>query len=1214
MTTAKTLCLNMIVKNEMANLERCLEAVAPYIACWVIGDTDSTDGTQDFIKSFFAKRDIPGELHSFPFVNFEQARNAALDCAYASPLVYDYLLLADADMELIVEDRDFRAKLEAPGYDLLQRFSISYWNPRIVRRDAGARYHGVTHEYLAVPGGSKQLRGVWYKDHASGSNRVDKFERDIRLLTEALKAEPKNDRYWFYLAQSYKDAGRTAEAAEAYAKRAEMGGWDEEVWRARLEEARCHRKLGDEGGFLRQALAAFNQRPQRAEPLYDLARFYRERGMNDVSVLFSEAGLGLKRPDADTLFIEDFVYQAGLKEEYSIAANYSRDPARKDRGFAACNWLALNREVPVGARNLARHNLRFYVEPADKMMPSFSARPIGFTPPDGYQASNPSVARFGEEIVLAQRCVNHTLMEGGQCQTLDGAPVNTRNFLLRLTSELDIQSAVEILPPADMPKPAFNLILGFEDLRVFDWRGQLWCCACVRELTLEGWCEQVLARIDDREPGACRLMDWRVLRPEGPKRHEKNWMPCVTGDALQFIYFCDPTSILDEQARTIFETVPAIAAENFRGGSQAIPFDGGWLVLIHEVLGGVSDKQRVYHHRFVWFDEASVLRGTSRPFFLRKIGIEFAAGLAWHPDGKRLLVSYGVGYGLGSGEAWIATIDAGEVRSVLADVKQLPSGTLLATGLPEIEATTRDGFGSQDPDKYRKDAQVLEQALQAEQDPFLRSRYTFYLARSYRDAGEKEKALDNYLKRAELGYWSEEIFESLFGAAQLLQAMGRPFDEVIAMYLRASDAAPSRAEALHAASVLCRESNKFADGFEYARRGLKIPAPTGGLFVQPWVYEYGLLDELAVNAYWIEQYQDSLEACQRLLNEGKMPQDMHDRVKKNAEFAAEKLRLRDIRSRRDTELIAAVTSAWVPEQPMAGTELMVAGLKERLGEELERINLQVNDPGNDKADKRPCVVWMHHDVDQVWVEWCKDRELVNSVSRFVFVSYWQRERYLNAFGLPPERCVVLRHALDLSAVQRRWEAGPIWRCAYTSTPFRGLSVLLDAWQRLSPANAELHVWSSMKLYRDDDAPFQHLYERAQSMPGVIYHGIAPNPELRAALQSMHFLVYPCTFAETACLSVIEAMAAGCRVIIPSLGALPETTGGYARIYPWNPDAEKHAAIFAENLATEMAAPWAGEPELSLRQQGHCAIVYDWPRRLREWRQLIRWTCDQTSRS
>ena len=135
-----------------------------------------------------------------------------------------------------MEDRDFRSRLEAPGYRLMQRTDpgLTYWNTRLAQRNIGARYHGVTHEYLDVPGGVQELTGVWYKDHASGSNRVDKFERDIRLLSKALKKEPDNQRYWFYLAQSYRDAGRTAEAAKTYAKRAEMGGWDEEAWYARL--------------------------------------------------------------------------------------------------------------------------------------------------------------------------------------------------------------------------------------------------------------------------------------------------------------------------------------------------------------------------------------------------------------------------------------------------------------------------------------------------------------------------------------------------------------------------------------------------------------------------------------------------------------------------------------------------------------------------------------------------------------------------------------------------------------------------------------------------------------------------------------------------------------------------------------------------------------------------------------------------------------------
>ena len=77
----------------------------------------------------------------------------------------------------------------------------------------------------------------------------------------------------------------------------------------------------------------------------------------------------------------------------------------------------------------------------------------------------------------------------------------------------------------------------FEDIRLFAWRGGLWCCGTVRELTPEGWCEQVLARIDDSSTDHTRLTDWRLLHPPGPRLHEKNWMPQVAGDACSSSIF-----------------------------------------------------------------------------------------------------------------------------------------------------------------------------------------------------------------------------------------------------------------------------------------------------------------------------------------------------------------------------------------------------------------------------------------------------------------------------------------------------------------------------------------------------------------------------------------------------------------------------------------------------------------------------------------------------
>ena len=109
---------------------------------------------------------------------------------------------------------------------------------------------------------------------------------------------------------------------------------------------------------------------------------------------------------------------------------------------------------------------------------------------------------------MLQRAVNYTVNDG-EYRT-NGEPIRTRNFLLRLDEDLMIRSSVEILAPANMPPPAFDKVLGFEDARLFAWREELWCIACVRELNPEGWCEQVLARIEEKGPA---LPTGRLARP-----------------------------------------------------------------------------------------------------------------------------------------------------------------------------------------------------------------------------------------------------------------------------------------------------------------------------------------------------------------------------------------------------------------------------------------------------------------------------------------------------------------------------------------------------------------------------------------------------------------------------------------------------------------------------------------------------------------------------
>ena len=201
-----------------------------------------------------------------------------------------------------------------------------------------------------------------------------------------------------------------------------------------------------------------------------------------------------------------------------------------------------------------------------------------------------------------------------------------------------------------------------------------------------------------------------------------------------------------------------------------------------------------------------------------------------------------------------------------------------------------DGARRKDPKTYWRDVAVLEAVLKTETSPFLLSRYRFYLAQSYRDCGELQTALDHYLARSKLGFWQEEVFISLYFAAKIKEQLGHPDEAIIDAYLRATEALPTRVEALHGASRFCRLKSRYEEGYRIAQRGLHIPMPTDALFVEPWIYDIGLLDEFSVNAYWAGHDWDCLDASLKILASGKASEVDVRRVAMNAQFANNRCR------------------------------------------------------------------------------------------------------------------------------------------------------------------------------------------------------------------------------------------------------------------------------------------------------------------------------------
>jgi len=660
---------NAIVKNESAVIERCVKSLLPHIDGAVVVDTGSTDGTPEKLKELFEAAGKPLEITPAPFKNFEQARNEALRCARLSRMEWDYLLLADADMELQVTKQPWLNGEKGLSYDVRQvAGTLGYFNRRLLSRDATGWYVGVTHEYLDVASAG-HLDGAEFIDHADGANRPDKISRDIALLEEALQTETRSgliERYHFYLAGSYYDLGNWAKAAEHYAKRTTLGGYAEECWYAQMRLALCRKQMGDLPGFLSNMLAAYRMRPQRAEVLYELARYYREQGDNFTSLLFSEAGLQVPHAKTDLLFVNDWAYKSGIKEEFSICAYY--DERKRAAGAKMCNELAL-----AGSEQ-ARGNLYWYLKSLREHVPSFVPKQIPFTPPEGYVATNPSVVNCvacGEIPMILVRTVNYTITPEGQyvIQGTDGTcnnsnPINTRNYVLRVRD--DVLETHELGLPRNWPEPLYPLVRGFEDSRLFLLNNRPWTSSTVRELTSEGWCEQVLAPITVNESLAADMPNWRYgtnyyrVLPK-VRQHEKNWMPWVQKSGrLLFVYRLG--TLIDETGEIVRNHDVDFDVSRISGGSQVIEVMGNYIAVVHEArhIPGRS-YNRFYQHRFVRFSDAGEVMGISPAFYLHDKQIEFVAGLAYFPKSKQLMISYGVR----DCEAWTATMDPDEVLNFI---------------------------------------------------------------------------------------------------------------------------------------------------------------------------------------------------------------------------------------------------------------------------------------------------------------------------------------------------------------------------------------------------------------------------------------------------------------------------------------------------------------------------------------------------------------------
>jgi tetratricopeptide (TPR) repeat protein len=652
----------MIVKNESKIITRLFDSVISIIDCYCICDTGSTDNTVELIKTYFENKNIPGTIVTEPFKNFAYNRNFALKSAIG---MSDYVLLMDADMILEIKNfnKENLQKFDS-CYILQGNDNFYYQNMRIVKNNGLFSYIGVTHEYVSTPGNNKLLHitkeQLFITDYGDGGCKNDKFERDIKLLSDGIIDEPNNsERYHFYLANSYHDTCNFEKAIETYEKRIKIGGWNQEIWYSYYRIGLCYKKMGKISDAIIAWMNAYDYLPVRVENLYEIINHYRHTSKSKLAEIFyniaKESLNKNKHIDKDSfLFLHNDVYTYKLDYEFTIFASYIGINNINDQVVTVLN----NCGDSLITNNLFS-NMKFYKD----ILKSSQVINFGNSVSKNINNDNDNTMFYSSSASLINnpyengylmnvRYVNYLITENGSYLNCD-KHIITQNKYINLTKDLKIinESFLE-----------FNFedrrYIGVEDVRIFydNYSSKMLFIGT-------GYHKNNTIGIVSGEYNINenKLASIYEITPFCHSTCEKNWVFVDIKQSINVIYKWHPLQICkinqEKKSLELTETkeMPrffshvrgstcgfsyikntTIAGNNNDNISISICEKEIWFIL-HMVS---YESPRHYYHIFAVFDESMNLLRYSAPFKFHTEPIEYCLGLV--VEDERVLVTYSV--------------------------------------------------------------------------------------------------------------------------------------------------------------------------------------------------------------------------------------------------------------------------------------------------------------------------------------------------------------------------------------------------------------------------------------------------------------------------------------------------------------------------------------------------------------------------------------------
>lgn len=374
----KTICLNMIVKDEEENIVGTLTNLCSYIKFdyWVISDTGSTDKTMELIVAFFKEKNIRGELVQHEWKHFGHNRTKALECAYNKT---DYVFIFDADDKI---EGNFKMpdSLSKDTYQLLFGPTVTYYRPLFANNRRELVFVGALHEYLFFNDGrpftTEVIEGNYFVHSGRTGNRsknVNKYYDDAIVLEREFQIEMDAGnvalaaRYAFYCGQSYRDAGPeyNLKSIEWYSKVPKMNTWAQEKYFACLQLALNYIKEKDMLKAMEYGINAIMHDPERIEGLVFGLDILKNMNLHIVVNSVYNKYKGYNRDPQGKLFlIKSFYDDMALEYLNSFCAFFAKD---MQGGYDCCKAVIKNTETH---KTGAYQNMLFYRELLFKEPPS----------------------------------------------------------------------------------------------------------------------------------------------------------------------------------------------------------------------------------------------------------------------------------------------------------------------------------------------------------------------------------------------------------------------------------------------------------------------------------------------------------------------------------------------------------------------------------------------------------------------------------------------------------------------------------------------------------------------------------------------------------------------------------------------------------------------------------------------------------------------------